>query len=187
MRRWLQEPARRCPCCRLSSGTCSCRLRRARSWRQARRRSNRGRAWPRPSCVSTTTCCGSGRAWTASSASSGPTSKRVPRLTAARGACCCRPRFLAAAFRAFERRSAATGRCDEHALRRRLIAEGLARPFVGAVVTLPDEAADPDGLWPADFDLLTRMEGLERIDVVADRCRARRRLSRAAARSPAGH
>ena len=76
-------------------------------------------------------------------------------------------RFLAAAFRAFERRSAATGRCDEHALRRRLIAEGLARPFVGAVVTLPDEAADPDGLWPADFDLLTRMEGLERIDVVA--------------------
>ena len=76
-------------------------------------------------------------------------------------------RFLAAAFRAFERRSAATGRCDEHALRRQLIAGGLARPFAGAVVTLPDEAADPDGLWPADFDLLTRMEGLERIDVVA--------------------
>ena len=76
-------------------------------------------------------------------------------------------RFLAAAFRAFERRSAATGRCDEHALRRRLIADGPRRPIIGAVVTLPDEAADPDGLWPADFDLLTRMEGLERIDVVA--------------------
>ena len=76
-------------------------------------------------------------------------------------------RFLAAAFRAFERRSGATGRCDEHGLRRRLIAEGLERPIVGAVVTLPDEAADPDGLWPADFDLLTRMEGLQRIDVVA--------------------
>ena len=76
-------------------------------------------------------------------------------------------RFLAAAFRAFERRSAATGRCDEHALRRQLIAAGLERPFAAAVVTLPDEAADPDGLWPADFDLLTRMEGLERIDVVA--------------------
>lgn len=76
-------------------------------------------------------------------------------------------RFLAAAFRAFERRSAATGCCDEHALRRRLIAAGLERPVAGAVVTLPDQAADPDGMWPADFDLLTRMEGLERIDVVA--------------------
>ena len=76
-------------------------------------------------------------------------------------------RFLAAAFRAFERRSATTGRCDEHALRRRLIEAGLERPVAGAVVTLPDQAADPDGMWPADFDLLTRMEGLERIDVVA--------------------
>ena len=76
-------------------------------------------------------------------------------------------RFLAAAFRAFERRSAATGRCDEHALRRRLIEAGLERPVAGAVVTLPDQAADPDGMWPADFDLLTRMEGLERIDVIA--------------------
>lgn len=76
-------------------------------------------------------------------------------------------RFLAAAFRAFERRSAATGRCDEHALRRRLIEDGLERRVAGAVVTLPDQAADPDGMWPADFDLLTRMEGLERIDVVA--------------------
>ena len=76
-------------------------------------------------------------------------------------------RFLAAAFRAFERDSAATGRCDEHALRRQLLTGGLARPIAGVVVTLPDQAADADGLWPADFDLLTRIEGLERLDVVA--------------------
>ena len=76
-------------------------------------------------------------------------------------------RFLAAAFRAFEQRSAAGGRCDEHSLRGRLIAGGLVRPIVAVVVTLADQAADPDGLWPADFDLLTRIAGLERIDIVA--------------------
>lgn len=76
-------------------------------------------------------------------------------------------RFLAAAFRSFERRSAADGRCDEHSLRGRLIAGGLARPIVAVVVTLADQAADSDGLWPADFDLLTRIAGLERIDIVA--------------------
>ena len=76
-------------------------------------------------------------------------------------------RFLSAAFRAFERKSAETGRYDEHSLRRRLIAGELGRPIVAVVVTLADQAADPDGLWPADFDLLTRIAGLERIDVVA--------------------
>ena len=76
-------------------------------------------------------------------------------------------RFLAAAFRAFERRSAASGRCDEHALRRKLLAAGLRRPVVGAIVTLADQAADANGLWPADFDLLAQLEGLERIDIVA--------------------
>ncbi|HEY7449766.1 MAG TPA: hypothetical protein VH702_16540, partial [Vicinamibacterales bacterium] len=30
-----------------------------------------------------------------------------------------------------------------------------------------DRAAEREGLWPADFDLLTRMPGLRRIDVVA--------------------
>ena len=44
---------------------------------------------------------------------------------------------------------------------------GLARPIVGVVVALSDQAADADGLWPADFDLLTRIEGLERLDAVA--------------------
>ena len=76
-------------------------------------------------------------------------------------------RFLVAALRAFERRMARTGRPDEHALRRRAVDEGLARPLVHVVVAVADHAADPDGLWPADFDLLARLPALERIDVVA--------------------
>ncbi len=76
-------------------------------------------------------------------------------------------RFLAAAFRAFQRRAARTGRLDEHGLRRRAVDEGLARPLVHVVAAVADHAADPDGLWPADFDLLARLPALERIDVVA--------------------
>ena len=76
-------------------------------------------------------------------------------------------RFLAATLRAFQRRQADTGRLDEHGLRRRAVAEGLARPLVHVVGAVADHAADPDGLWPADFDLLARLPALERIDVVA--------------------
>ncbi len=76
-------------------------------------------------------------------------------------------RFLAATFRAFQRRAARTGRLDEHGLRRRAVDEGLARPLVHVVAAVADHAADPDGLWPADFDLLARLPALERIDVVA--------------------
>ncbi len=76
-------------------------------------------------------------------------------------------RFLAATFRAFQQRAARTGRLDEHGLRRRAVDEGLARPLVHVVAAVADHAADPDGLWPADFDLLARLPALERIDVVA--------------------
>ena len=34
-------------------------------------------------------------------------------------------------------------------------------------MTVPDQAADTNGLWLADFDLLARLPGLERLDVVA--------------------
>ena len=96
-------------------------------------------------------------------------------------------RFLAAAFAAFERRIADSGRIDEHALR--------ALPAVGAlpvavpphlVVTVADQAADPRGLWPVDFDLLSRMPGLERHRHRRHRSRARRRAGTAAARCAAG-
>ena len=76
-------------------------------------------------------------------------------------------RFLAAAFAAFERLVAASGRMDEHALRAWLLASGEAGAFAHVVVAVADQAADPHGLWPADFDLLARLPGLGRIDLVA--------------------
>ncbi len=76
-------------------------------------------------------------------------------------------RFLAATFRGFEERMARTGRLDEHGLRRRALDDGLARPLVHIVAAVADHAADPDGLWPADVDLLARLPALERVDIVA--------------------
>jgi len=85
-------------------------------------------------------------------------------------------RFLVAAFREYERRVAASGACDEHMLRERLIeqsdaASGLSRtaahqPLKHIVVTVADWIADPAGLFVADFDLLARLPGLETLDLV---------------------
>ncbi len=76
-------------------------------------------------------------------------------------------RFLAASFREYEERLAATDAVDEHALRAHLLAAAFAAPLTDVVVAVGDWIADPDGLAAADFDLLTRIPGLERIDVVA--------------------
>jgi RecB family exonuclease len=76
-------------------------------------------------------------------------------------------RFLAAAFREYERRARDSGGCDEHMLRERLIVEATADPVRHVIVTVPDWIADADGLYVADFDLLTRIPGLERLDIVA--------------------
>ena len=75
-------------------------------------------------------------------------------------------RFLVAMFRAYERRVSSTGRLDEHGLRALVLDRGLRRPLCQVVVTVTDRAADPDGLWSGDFDLLARLPGLARIDVV---------------------
>jgi len=75
-------------------------------------------------------------------------------------------RFLADAFREYERLAAASTGCDEHMLRDRLIAEAAADPIRHIVVTVPDWIADAEGLFVADFDLLTRIAGLERLDIV---------------------
>jgi RecB family exonuclease len=80
-------------------------------------------------------------------------------------------RFLADAFRGYEARVAASGRADEHVLRDRLLAQPAARPLRRVVVTVADRVADPAGLWPSDLDLLTRVPGLERLDVVATEAR----------------
>jgi len=75
--------------------------------------------------------------------------------------------FLVSAFRLYESLVTASGHLDERCLRARLVAEASPDPVRHVVVTVPDEKADPWGLWPADFDLLTRLPGLERVDVVA--------------------
>ena len=75
-------------------------------------------------------------------------------------------RFLAGMFRAYERRAAASGRVDEHGVRALALARGLRRPLRHVVVTVGDRACGEDGLWPADFDLLARLPGLARLDVV---------------------
>jgi RecB family exonuclease len=75
--------------------------------------------------------------------------------------------FLAATFAAFERRVADSGRIDEHALRALLLSAAPPGRYRHIVVTVADQAAGHRGLWPADFDLLARLPGLERLDVIA--------------------
>ena len=76
-------------------------------------------------------------------------------------------RFLAEAFRDYERRVRDSGACDEHTLRERLMAEPAIDPVRHVIVTVPDWIADADGLYSADFDLLTRIPGLEALDIVS--------------------
>jgi RecB family exonuclease/inactivated superfamily I helicase len=76
-------------------------------------------------------------------------------------------RFLAASYRAYEQRLAALPGVDEHGLRAHLIRRAAASPIRRVVVAVGDWIADPDGLFAVDFDLLTRVPGLEELDVVA--------------------
>ena len=76
-------------------------------------------------------------------------------------------RFLAAAFVEFERRVEASGALDEHGLRRRLLQADAISCFSGVALTVADQPADPRGMWTVDYDLLARMNGIERIDVIA--------------------
>jgi hypothetical protein len=75
--------------------------------------------------------------------------------------------FLAAAFREYERLVAESSGCDEHTLRERLIAEPAREPVRHVIVTVADWIAESEGLFVADFDLLTRIPGLERLEIVA--------------------
>jgi hypothetical protein len=78
-------------------------------------------------------------------------------------------RFLTAAFNTFEQRIAATGAVDEHGLRAMLLDSGreIRAAYRRVIVTVADQAADPRGLWPVDYDLLARLPRLDRIDIVA--------------------
>jgi RecB family exonuclease len=75
--------------------------------------------------------------------------------------------LLAATFRDYERRVADSGACDEHVLREHLLAERLLSPPSSIVVTVADWIAEPNGLYVCDYDLLSRMPGIETIDLIA--------------------
>lgn len=75
--------------------------------------------------------------------------------------------FLLAAFRSYQRRAASAGALDEHGLRDALLASHAPTRHRRIVVTVGDRVVDPGGLWAADFDLLTRLHGIELVDVIA--------------------
>ena len=75
--------------------------------------------------------------------------------------------FLASAFRAYERRLDALSRVDEHTLRTTLLRAECFTPVSEVVVTVPDQGSHPDGLYPADFDLLTRLPSLPLVTLIA--------------------
>jgi RecB family exonuclease len=77
--------------------------------------------------------------------------------------------FLAAAYRGYESRLRDAGGLDEHALRARLVDAEPSRPLRHLIVTVAEHGGESAGLWPADFELLTRLPRLERIDLVATR------------------
>ncbi len=75
-------------------------------------------------------------------------------------------RFLVGAFRHFEKLVEATGRDDEHVLRSALLAGAGTRPWRHVVVAVGDHATDRHGLRSAHWDLLARLPGLDRLDLV---------------------
>ena len=75
-------------------------------------------------------------------------------------------RFLIAAFRSYERRMRDADALDEHAFRDWLIATRLPGRYRRVIVAVGDRLVEAGGLWPADVDLLSRLAGILRIDVV---------------------
>jgi RecB family exonuclease len=75
-------------------------------------------------------------------------------------------RFLNETFARYEQLREATGAWDEHVLRDRLMRDPCVPAVTHAIVTLADWIADPDGLFIGDFDLLSRMPGLQHLDIV---------------------
>lgn len=76
-------------------------------------------------------------------------------------------RFLTAVYRAYEARLAASCLADEHVLRLQAMQSPSLRPLRRVVVALGDRLSQPEGYWPADLDLLTRLPGLAALDVLA--------------------
>ncbi len=76
-------------------------------------------------------------------------------------------RFLVRTLQGYEQRVATLGQLDEHHLRDALLETPSPTPYRAAIVAIGDQGQDPNGLPAADFDLLTRLSGLEAIDIVA--------------------
>ena len=76
-------------------------------------------------------------------------------------------RFLVSAFRHYEKRCVQSGALDDHALPYLLMSTPASRPWRHVVLTVGDRATDPHGLFPVDWDVLARLPGLARLDVVA--------------------
>src|SRR5207248_4408425 len=76
-------------------------------------------------------------------------------------------RFLGAVYRAYDARLSRQPFVDEHSLRELLIRTPAPDPVRHLIVTVADWIADDAGLHRADFDLLTRLPGLESIHVVS--------------------
>jgi ATP-dependent helicase/nuclease subunit B len=74
--------------------------------------------------------------------------------------------FMGLAFLGYERGVADSGGLDEHVLRDLLLARQPVLTFDHAIIAVADRPSDPRGLWPADLDLLGRLDGCTRIDVV---------------------
>jgi RecB family exonuclease len=75
--------------------------------------------------------------------------------------------FLTAVFGGYEQHLASHRLLDEHGARAAIVAATPVRPVRHVVVTVADRIAEPDGLWPVDFTLLSTVPSLERVDVVA--------------------
>lgn len=77
-------------------------------------------------------------------------------------------RFMVGTYREFDARLEAVGAFDEHRLRGRLLASPVAVSARRVIVAVGDRAVDPaGGLYQADWDLLTRMPGIEEVEVLS--------------------
>ena len=76
-------------------------------------------------------------------------------------------KFLVEAFAGYERRAREGRRGDEHVLREQLLSSTADPVYRHLIVTVGDRVNDAAGLWPCDFDLLSRLPGVERIDIVS--------------------
>ena len=74
--------------------------------------------------------------------------------------------FLGFAFLAYQRGLRESGALDEHLLHDRLLETQPKLPFDHLIVAVADHPSDPRGLWPADFDLIGRLQHLSTLDVV---------------------